>query len=307
MKEKGIFSMANIKILAGKLHFSRLVFFLTVVVLFCSLFLFVKGINSLVSGSESSCLKDEADYSRRANPARTSVNISLDAYKLFGGGGESSREKAIFKKKKVVSGQLQEIVKDLILKGTVVGKVHFAIIENVKHNDVNFYHLGDEIEGATVSEIGRKKVLLTLKGAEAELTLNKDFFEEIENNVLEMAEVLREAKIEDLEEYVDDFYTIPASVLSLVEIQEEFLKVEIKPLFAGFNRIDGIRIISLNDESILKEYGLKENDIIKAVGGIKITSLDKLAKVKERLIEQKKAVVQIMRGNRSVCYHYTLQ
>jgi type II secretory pathway component PulC len=130
-----------------------------------------------------------------------------------------------------------------------------AILENKKTGEMDFYRTGEVIESALINAIGDNRVLFIYGFREIELTNRGS----------------RPVRI-----YPDGEYTV-----NLDEFMLEFSREAVEPFPAKAEpvvengAVAGFRIKNLQEDSLLKKYGIKNNDIITKINTIALDSPEK--------------------------------
>lgn len=202
---------------------------------------------------------------------------------------------------------LEETKLNLKLWGTVSGsnKGDYAVIEDVKAREQNLYRIGDVIQTATVKEIYREKVVLTVNG---------------KNEVLQMQELksgkttarpgglpqratapatgaVRAQRISLRRSYIEQSMTDMASLMTQVKIQPHM-----EDGVPG-----GLSLSSIKPNSIFRRMGLRNGDIITGVDGNDISSVDDALKLVDSLKSSSNLSVQLKRRGREKNIEYSIR
>lgn len=171
----------------------------------------------------------------------------------------------------------------LELKGTFVMKKKpsssLAIIEVKKKNRIDFYHIGDTVEGAKIIDIQENRVLMEY-GFEEMILSNKGCY---------LAPINAD-------------YTYEIDIKKVIEkIKEEsevLLNLRCEIVIEN-GKIKGYRISGIKKGSIIEKLGIKNGDIIEKINTIYITSPEKAIEIYENIMKHgiKRVVVKILRNN----------
>ncbi|MCB2148025.1 MAG: PDZ domain-containing protein [Deltaproteobacteria bacterium] len=202
---------------------------------------------------------------------------------------------------------LEETNLNLKLWGTVSGtdNVDYAVIEDVKAREQNLYRIGDAIQTATVKEIYREKVVLTVNGKDEVLQM-----QELESGKgasrpgglpLRASEpssgAVRAQRISLRRSYIEQSMTDMASLMTQVQIQPHME-----------NGVPaGLALSSIKPNSIFRRMGLRNGDIISGVDGNEISSVDDALKLVESLKSSSNLSVQLKRRGQEKNIEYSIR
>ena len=152
---------------------------------------------------------------------------------------------------------------NLSLWGTVTGGAEvYAVIEDKKLRQQALYESGDSIQGATIKKILRHKVILAYKGKDQILEIETD-----DKNVSKSRMLSKKTNSniapnkfafqEDISDDTDDLTK----------------QIKIRPHFTE-GEADGLMVYSINPNSIFREIGLRNGDIINDINGTQIVSAE---------------------------------
>lgn len=185
----------------------------------------------------------------------------------------------------------------LTLCGTVTGSGQndSAVIES-KPEGQNLYHAGDVIQGATLKLILREKVILNVNG---------------KDEILEMEKIAATGKAAAGErQSAPDAQNIPitrAQVESATkDINQLLQQVNIRPHFEN-GKPDGLMLSRIKSDSIFKQMGLANGDILTGVNGNPIQSVDNALSLYESLQTSGELSLEIKRRGRVQTIQYTLE
>lgn len=208
---------------------------------------------------------------------------------------------------KVDVESLEETKLNLKLWGTVsgTGDGDYAVIEDVKAREQNLYRSGDTIQTATVKEIYREKVVLTVNGKDEvlqmqELESGKSFSRPGGLPVRAAAPAsgsIRAQRISLRRSYIEQSMTDVASLMTQVQIQPHME-----------NGVPaGLALSSIKPNSIFRRMGLRNGDIIAGVDGSEITSVDDALKLVDSLKSASNLSVQLKRRGREKNIEYIIR
>ena len=208
---------------------------------------------------------------------------------------------------KVDIESLAETKLNLKLWGTVSGSNEgdYAVIEDVKAREQNLYRTGDAIQTATVKEIHREKVVLTVNGKDEalqmqELVSGKAAFRPGGSSVRKGAPAtgaVRAQRISLRRSYIEQSMTDMASLMTQVQIQPHM-----EDGVPG-----GLALSSIKPNSIFRRMGLRNGDIITGVDGNEISSVDDALKLVDGLKSSSNLSVQVKRRGREKNIEYNIR
>jgi general secretion pathway protein C len=186
----------------------------------------------------------------------------------------------------------------LDLLGTITGdkKEAFAVIEDTATKQQKLFRIGDTIQNATVKMILREKVVLNVNGKDEILKIEKN--REGPNNVNAQAAAFQTRGSQNV--------TVRRSqVESAVKDVNNLMKqIRIQPNFSN-GKPDGLRLTGIRPDSIFYNMGLKSGDILMAVDGREIKSVDDAFKLYQNLQSSSNMQLQIKRRGqlKTIDYH----
>ena len=196
---------------------------------------------------------------------------------------------------------------NLKLWGTVsgTGDGDYAVIEDVKAREQNLYRSGDAIQTATVKEIYREKVVLTVDGKDEVLQM-----EELESGKapfrpgglpvragVPSSGSVRAQRISLRRSYIEQSMTDVASLMTQVQIQPHME-----------NGVPaGLALSSIRPNSIFRRMGLRNGDVIAGVDGTEITSVDDALKLVDSLKSASNLSVQLKRRGQEKNIEYIIR
>jgi len=222
-------------------------------------------------------------------------------------------ERDIFHTRNAVSGAADEKIvlenikptkRDLKLWGTVVGNGSvstYAIIEGPdarsRRSRQILYKPGDDVQGATIKKILREKVILSAEGKNEILRLVKPqstgrsrrtppgYLQRSNNQPIRQKRTLRRSQIQ----------------AALGDIDELQSQARIR------SRSEGFQIYRIRRNSIFRRMGLRNGDIITAVGGRAITSVNDAYEVWRDLTAGRGTSVEFKRRGRRRIVDYRIR
>ena len=208
---------------------------------------------------------------------------------------------------KVDVDSLEETKLKLKLWGTVSGSKDgdYAVIEDVKAREQNLYRTGDAIQTATIKEIFREKVVLTVKGKDEilqmqELVSGKSVIRPGGLPVRAGARstgAVRAQRISLRRSYIEQSMTDMASLMTQVQIQPHME-----------NGVPaGLTLSRIKPNSIFRRMGLRNGDIISGVDGTEIASVDDALKLVDSLKSSSTLSVQLKRRGREKNIEYNIR
>lgn len=196
---------------------------------------------------------------------------------------------------------LKQTEMKLRLWGTVTGDQDraYAVIEEEKKREQNLFREGDTLQGATVKQILREKIILTVNGKDEVLSMEKPL--ETDNPRLSRA-------MPSAGGAPTPFAKPPASAsesqriaLGRAEIEDAVNNVNtlmrqarIRPHFKD-GKPDGLTLSRIQRDSIFTKLGLRTGDVIVGVDGENIESVDDALKFYNSLKSSPNVQLQIRR------------
>ncbi|GAB6909449.1 PDZ/DHR/GLGF domain protein [Desulfosarcina cetonica] len=203
---------------------------------------------------------------------------------------------------------LEETRLELKLWGTVFGDSEgdYAVIEDAKTHEQNLYRVGDAIQTATVKEILREKVVLTVNGkdemlqmqdlktgspaASARLPIRT-------GGARPPAAGVRTQRISIRRSYIDQSLTDMAALMRQVQIQPHMEN--------GLPA--GLALSKIKPNSIFRRMGLRNGDIITGVDGSEISAVDDALRLVENLKSASTLSLQLKRRGQEKSIEYRIR
>ncbi len=195
----------------------------------------------------------------------------------------------------VEAGKVQFARLELI--GTLIGHPSMAFIYNPQTQSSALYKENDSLEGAKISQILPGKIILEKGGMIQELFLTS-----------------RRVKMpKDNESFVskDEFGTMIISKMQMLgqmfKAHEIMAKVKIMPLAdAVANKLKGFKIENVPAGSIIEEAGIENGDIIYSVQGQRLQSMQDALVMFNRILNQSRIEVVLLRNDQPVTLKYEI-
>jgi general secretion pathway protein C len=205
---------------------------------------------------------------------------------------------------------LEQTSLNLKLWGTVTGSEQeaFAVIEEAGNRKQNLFRIGDTIQDATVKMILREKVVLSVKG--------KDEILEIEKAVGRAGGAsplmsrgpspadggaarprVRTQRITLRRSMIDN---------AIQDVNQLLTQVNVRPHFHQ-GQPDGLMLSRIKPNSLFMRMGLRNGDVISGVNGRNIQSVDDALGFYESLRSADKVMVQLKRGGRERTIEYNIR
>lgn len=205
---------------------------------------------------------------------------------------------------KIVVEDIKPTDRDLKLWGTVVGNGSasaYAIIEGPdarsRRSKQFLYKPGDDVQGATIKKILREKVILSAEGKNEILRLVKPqsigqsrrtqqgYLQRRNNQPIRQKRTLRSSQVQ-------------AALSDIDQLQSQ---AKIRP------RAEGFQIYRIRPNSIFRRMGLRNGDVITAVGGRAITSVNDAYEIWRDLTAGRGTSVEFKRRGRPRIVDYRIR
>jgi len=203
--------------------------------------------------------------------------------------------------------KLKQTSMKLKLFGTVTGVTGsaYAVIEETQKHKQGLYRAGDTIQKAQIKMILRKKVVLSVNGKDEILLMDENKNKKKRSSPFSKdQELSRPGGRFDYDETV----TIDREKIndSLKNINQLMSQVKVRPHFKD-GKPNGLLLSHVRSNSIFKEMGLKNGDIVKGVNGNEIQSVDDALKFYESLKSSSSVEVQIERRGEPLTIGYQIE
>lgn len=190
--------------------------------------------------------------------------------------------------KKFISPEIDKI---LNLVGTVTFEENIeknvAIIENIRNKKMNFYKVGDLIEGLKIIEIYEKEVIFEYQGEKYSLSNAGCECLTIPENA-----IVFNIKMRALFEMMDT----RSDIIENIKIKK--IKKE--------GRLIGFQIDGIEEGTFLEEFGFQNGDIITGINGQLPENEDEYIKLYEEILkgEVKRVEIKFIRDKKPLLYIY---
>lgn len=186
----------------------------------------------------------------------------------------------------------------LKLWGTVAGDpdVAFAVIEDTAKRKQNLYRVGDAIQDAKIRLILRQKVVLTRNGQDEVLEMISDKGQKKSYYNRVTASAQPSGGIQISRDTINH---------SLKNINQLMRQIRIRPNFEE-GKPAGLRVDRIRKDSIFREMGLTNGDVIKGVNGKQIQSVDDALGFYDQLKSASNVSLEIERNGSSETLHYSI-
>jgi general secretion pathway protein C len=208
----------------------------------------------------------------------------------------------------ILVDSLEQTQLKLKLWGTVPGdeKNAYAVIEDEKDRRQKLYKIGDSIQNATVKMILWDKVVLSLLG--------KDEILEMEN-INEKSVSTTSAISQRARASITPPVTRARRRISLNRAQVDGAMNNLNELMGQINiqphsengQSDGMILNNIKPNSIFRRMGLRNGDILTAVDGRPITTVDQALKLYEDLKSSDATNIEIKRKGRPTTIEYNIR
>ena len=212
----------------------------------------------------------------------------------------------------IVLDNLEETELKLRLWSTVAGEpeVSFAIIEDQKTRKQNVYTIDDTVQNATLKMILSDKVVLSVSGKDEILELEK------RSATSTSASMRSSTTIASVSTTAGATTTIATSErrISLSRAQVDSAMENLTDLMGQISiqphsedGVEGLALSNIQANSIFRRMGLRNGDVLTAVDGEALTSVDQAYKLYEDLKSSDTASLDINRSGRSTTYQYRIR
>jgi len=312
---KNLFSIINLALVTAIVFFSVTLFYQ---------FLSAKIVN-IAAPELTDLVAPEADDSPIQSPVSQQKTGNMDTYQsiiardLF-----KTREDA--KPEKVATDieleNLQKTSLKLKLFGTITGRSEndYAVIEDSQKRKQGLYKMGDTIQEAEIKLVLRKKVVLNVNGKDEILLMEDDKTSQTGGGRNVPSPMGEEMEEPSMEEPMDEPMEAPPEAEtgeninidretidnSLKNINQLMSQVKIRPHFKD-GKPNGLLLSHVQQNSIFKDMGLQNGDIVKGVNGKEIQSVDDALKFYDSLKSSSAVELQVERGGDVVSINYQIE
>ena len=271
------------------------------------------GVNAFYLYAESRLDPAEPEQSRTAPSARSQKSDQpplshyqpIVARNLF----QTKATAAVIPQAVDVEG-LQQTKLKLRLWGTVTGseKEAYAVIEETGKRTQNLFRVGDSVQNATLKMILREKVVLSVKGRDEVLEIEKATgrasgirpaasYASARPRAGLKRRSPRSQKITLRRTQIDQ---------ALQDVNQLLSEVSIRPHFQD-GQPDGLMLSRVKPNSLFMRMGLRNGDVISGVNGQQLQSVDDAMSFYEQLRESDQVTVQLKRGGRERTIQYSIR
>jgi len=230
----------------------------------------------------------KADIAAQRQPSKPLAAYSVIELRNLFNTGTASGKKAPEKDLDIEA--LNETKLDLRLWGTVVfggDAGDYAVIEDKKARKQELYRVGDPIQNAVVKAILREKVVLNVSGKDEILTM-----EETPGVQLSSARPVSSAASEPIQrEMTIDRAMVEDAMNNIGELMKQ---VRIRPYFEN-GQPAGLSLTGVRPDSIFQKMGIRSGDVLLAVDGEQIRSVDDVVNLYEKIGASDGVALQIKR------------
>ncbi len=270
-------------------------------------YLAVDGLYGLAAARLSDSPISEAPPVSRAVDTDTAAR-PLSAYKsvldrnLFG-----TRANADPETEAVDIASLEETKLDLKLWGTVSGSENgiYAVIEDVRAREQNLYRTGDAVQKATVKEIYREKVVLTVDGKDEVLQMQDLASRGATSRPggapvrteLPAAGMPRAQRISLRRSYIEQ---------SMADVASLMTQMQVRPHMED-GVPAGLALSNIKPNSVFRRMGLRNGDVITGVDGNELSSVDDALRLVEDLNSASSLSLQLKRRGQVKNIEYSIR
>jgi len=205
--------------------------------------------------------------------------------------------------------KLKKTSLNLQLLGTIIGSSldPYAIIFDKKVKKQDLYNVGDKIQKAEIKLILNKKVVLNVNGKDEILTMEVTSTASgkaasgpgIDRGSVSRTDtgISKKVNVNLKRDYIDGIIENPLSVIS---------DARVRPYLKN-GQTSGLIISHIKRNSVFSKAGLKNGDIIKAINGEEIESMDNMMGYYENLKNESNINVSITRRGRNMQIDYSIE
>lgn len=183
------------------------------------------------------------------------------------------------------------------------GMDSYAIIKDESKNKQELYRLGDPFQGRTVARIQWDQVILRQGNQEEILKMATRESEGSTRRTLSSASGGEGIRALDETTYVVDQEKVDESMENLNQL---FTQIRAVPHFQD-GEADGFRLFAIRRNSVFDQIGLKNGDIIKGVNGNELTDPARAMSLLQKLRDEQRVSVEIVRNREPVTLNYEIR
>ena len=190
------------------------------------------------------------------------------------------------------------------------GGVRFAIVEDTGTKRQLVLRLGEEIGGATVSEIGWRRVVLRRAGREEVLAVTPDAGGTPVDPGLRTTGAIpaTTSTDENVKKIGEDRYLVAQAEVdhSMENLSELFTQLRAVPNQDG-GKTNGFKVFAIKRGSLFQKIGLENNDVVERVNGVDLNDPTRAMSLFQELQGQSRLTVDIQRGGESRTLTYEIR
>jgi general secretion pathway protein C len=294
--------------------FSTLNFFLVTVLIFFSVSLGYQIFSAKllqVATPDLAALVDPGAYIKHSNkPGNRQALKKINEYQpitnrdLFKTKEEAKPEKNV---SDIELENLKQTSLNLKLFGTITGRDEqdYAVIEDTQKRKQGLYKKGDAIQNAEIKLVLRKKVVLSVNGKDEILLMEED--KKDTSNKRKKPSPLHGRAVEDRFDPGETVNIDREKInSSLKNINQLMSQVKVRPHFKD-GKPNGLLLSHVQQNSIFKDMGLQNGDIVKGVNGKEIQSVDDALKFYDNLKSSPAVELQIERKGNPLSINYQIE
>lgn len=178
----------------------------------------------------------------------------------------------------------------LSLWGTVTGGGEkYAVIEDKKAREQSLYLVGDMIQGAKLKEILRQKVVLEFEGRDQVLEMETD------TRQSSVSPIRRKIQTPSIQApVVPSFQKLPSLDQLPENLGDIMRQIKFRPHF-NEGEPDGLMVYGIRPNSIFREVGLRNGDIVKDINGTPVNTPEDAVSLFEEIMNSDQSKVTLFR------------
>jgi general secretion pathway protein C len=266
-----------------------------------------------ISSTDLAALADPGSDIRHTNTPKDRQIKNMSAY-------QSITNRDLFKTKEDLKPEkrtsdidleeLQQTSLNLKLFGTITGRSDhgYAVIEDTQKRKQGLYKKGDAIQNAEIKRILRKKVVLNVNGKDEILLMEEDKPNKAKKRKQPSSLRKNQNPLDDERFGSDETLSIDREKInsSLKNINQLMSQVKVRPHFKD-GKPNGLLLSHVKQNSIFKDMGLQNGDIVKGVNGKDIQSVDDALKFYDNLKSSNSVELQIERKGEGLSINYQIE
>jgi general secretion pathway protein C len=196
-------------------------------------------------------------------------------------------------------GVLREGSSDLKLLGTGgAGAAGYAIVEKKDGKEQVVIGIGDEIDGAELTEVGWRRAILNRGGTEELLLVPADLaVEAAKKSTTKASNSNSSVRDENIRMLGDDRWMIAQDEVEsqLNNLSNLFTQMRAVPNMEN-GIANGFRVFAIRRNSLFQKLGLKNNDVVQRVNGMDLNDPARALGLLEELKGENQLNVDVLRG-----------